>query len=979
MAKKEATAKVASGKTLVIVESPTKAKTIRKFLGKEFIVESCMGHVRDLPQSAKDIPEKFKKQPWATLGVDVDHGFEPIYTIPKNKTKIVKLLKDSLEGVTELILATDEDREGESISWHLVEALKPKVPYRRMVFNEITKEAILSALKEKRSIDINLVRAQEARRILDRLVGYTISPLIWKKVAYGLSAGRVQSVAVRLIVEREHERIQFKKSVYWGIDAENEKDSLAFYSRLLSYKGKRVATGKDFDAETGALLKDKATEVMHLDEARANEVKTSIQGQAWKVVEAEEKPTSRKPPAPFITSTLQQESNRKLGLSARETMQVAQNLYEHGLITYMRTDSTFLSQQALTAARERILGLYGKEYLPDEPRTYEGKKVKGAQEAHEAIRPSGTEFPTPEETGLTGMPFRLYELIWKRTMASQMVNARQKQVSIRLEAGQAIFSASGMTIEFPGFLRAYVEGSDDETASLEEREVRLPNLKVGDTVKCLKVEPMEHETKPPARFTEASLVQTMEKEGIGRPSTYASIIGTIIDRGYVKKAGNALVPTFTAMVVANLLMKYLPQYVDLGFTSEMERSLDDIAGGELDHESYLKSVYFGAKGLKNQVETQEKKIDPDEARAINLEGLGALSFRVGRYGAYVCRKEGDGEACASLPEAQAPADITSEIANKLIDQKLNGTDALGKHPTTGEPIYVLTGRYGPYVQLGDATDKDAKPKRVSLPAGVLPEAVDIAQAVQLLELPKTLGAHPGTGKDIKAGLGRFGPYIVHDGDFRSITKTDNLFTIGLERALEMLSKPKMGRGKAAPLKELGKIPNSEEMVSVFSGKYGPYVKCGKTNVSLPEGVKPEDMTLELAFKMVLEKTGSPPEPSGEVAKSAKTANGASKKKKTAKAAKSEPEVSSAVVKAVPTKGKAASKTADKPVTKTASKTLAKAKSPAPKTTIQKPANTKVVTAGKAAPSRSPAKPAAKTVVVKSAANKPNEGKTVAKR
>ena len=853
MAKKEA-----AGKILVVVESPTKAKTIRKFLGKEYTVESCMGHVRDLPQSARDIPEKFKKQPWATLGVNVDEGFEPIYTVPKNKIKVIKTLKDKLDGASELILATDEDREGESISWHLVEALKPKVPYRRMVFNEITKEAILDALKEQRKIDTNLVQAQEARRILDRLVGYTISPLLWKKVAYGLSAGRVQSVAVRLIVERENERLRFHKSVYWNLEAENEKDKVKFGSRLITYKGKRVAVGKDFDSATGKLFADKAKEVIQLDGPAAESAKKEVAGQPWKVVEAEEKPVSRKPPAPFITSTLQQEANRKLGLSAREAMQVAQNLYEHGFITYMRTDSTFLSQQALLASREKILALYGKEYLPDEPRTYEGKKVKGAQEAHEAIRPAGTDFLTPEETGLSGIQLRLYDLIWKRTMASQMVNSRQKQVSVRFEAGAAVFAASGMSIEFPGFLRAYVEGSDDETAALEEKEVRLPALKVGDHVQCLKIDAVEHETKPPARYTEASLVQTMEKEGIGRPSTYASIIGTIIDRGYVKKMGNALSPTFTAMVVAKLLMQHLPQFVDLGFTSEMERSLDDIAGGDLDQQNYLKAIYFGSKaraGLKAQVEQQDEKIDPTEARSIRLLGLEELDFRVGRYGAYVCRKDGEGEVCASLPETQAPADITREIANKLIDQKINGSDALGKHPETGEPVYVLTGRYGPYVQLGDATDENVKPKRASLLAGMEPEKVSLEQALQLLSLPRLLGLNPGTEKEIKAGLGRFGPYIVHDGDFRSIPKTDNLFTITLERALEIMSKPKTGRGRASPLKELGKPDGSSDMVSVFSGKYGPYIKYGKVNVSVPDGIKPEELTLEAALKLLEAKIG----------------------------------------------------------------------------------------------------------------------------
>ncbi len=899
MAKKDG-----AGKILVVVESPTKAKTIRKFLGKEYIVESCMGHVRDLPQSAKDIPEKYKKQPWAKLGVDVDHDFDPIYTIPKNKTKVIKTLKDKLEGADQLILATDEDREGESISWHLVEALKPKVPFKRMVFNEITKEAIISALKQTRQIDSNLVKAQEARRILDRLVGYTISPLLWQKVAFGLSAGRVQSVAVRMIVEREHERLRFKKSIYWGVEADNEKDSVKFGSRLVSVDGKRAATGKDFDSETGALLKDRVGEVVQLDGPAAEKVTKAVAGQAWKVIEAEEKPMSRKPPSPFITSTLQQEANRKLGLSAREAMQVAQSLYEQGFITYMRTDSTFLSEQALTASRKRILALYGKEYLPDEPRKYEGKKVKGAQEAHEAIRPSGTEFPTPDETGLSGMQFRLYELIWKRTMASQMVNSRQKQVSVRFQVANAVFGASGMTIEFPGFLRAYVEGSDDEMGALEEKEVRLPNLKVGDTVKVIDVRSTEHETKPPARFTEASLVQTMEKEGIGRPSTYASIIGTIIDRGYVKKMGNALAPTFTAMVVAKLLMQHLTQYVDLGFTSEMERSLDDIASGDLDQLKYLKSVYFGEKGLKKTVETQEKKIDPDEARSIKFDGLKDLSFRVGRFGAYVCRPDKNaesGEVCASLPESQAPADITHEIANKLIDQKINGSDALGKDPKTGEPVYVLTGRYGPYVQLGDATGENAKPKRASLPPGTQPENVTFPMAMQLLELPRNLGANPGTGKEIKAGLGRFGPYVVHDGDFRSIPKTDDLFTITLARALELISKPKTGRGRAAPIKELGKIAGLDEIVAVYSGKYGPYIKCGKTNVSLPDGMKPEDVTLEIAVGLVTAKTGEAPG-----AESGSKKKSGSKGEKSAKAAstKTTRAASKAKAKASKSEGKA---------------------------------------------------------------------------
>ncbi len=859
-------------KRLVIVESPTKAKTIRKFLGKEFIVESCMGHVRDLPQSAKDIPEKFKKQPWANLGVNVEQEFEPIYCIPKTKTKIVKDLKDKLKNVDELILATDEDREGESISWHLMEVLGPKVPVKRMVFHEITKEAIQGALKEFRDVDVNLVRAQEARRILDRLVGYTISPLLWKKVAYGLSAGRVQSVAVTLISQREHERLKFKKSQYWGVAAKNEKDKVAFESKLLSWKNKRVATGRDFDGVTGELLSDKKDQVVHLKEKTAEELLKGIQGKAWKVSDVEEKPISRKPAPPFITSTLQQESNRKLGLSSRETMELAQKLYERGFITYMRTDSTNLSQQAIDAARACILDLYGKTYVPAEPRLYTGKKAKGAQEAHEAIRPAGTAFVKPDDTGLSGGMFRLYDLIWKRTVASQMVNAQQKQVSVKFEVGDTVFSASGMTIEFPGFLKAYVEGQDDPEGALDEREVRLPNLKKGDSVDCADIKITEHETKPPARYTEATLVQTMEKEGIGRPSTYASIIGTIQDRGYVRKVGNALVPTFTALVVSKLLSQHLPDFVDLGFTSQMERSLDDIAAGDTDYVKYLTSVYFGGRGLKEQVETQDKVIKGEESRQIQLSGLDGLVFRIGRYGAYVCRDGGEGEeVCASLPDNQFPGDITSDMANKLIDQKINGTDALGKCPDTDLPVYVLTGRYGPYVQLGEAEDvnEGTKPKRMAVPPNILPESVTLELALKLLELPKTLGAHPDTGKDIKKGLGRFGPYVVHDGDFRSIPKTDDLFAVDFKRALELFAQPKKMRGRSQALKEFGAHPTTGENIQVLSGKYGPYIKYGKKNISLPEDAKVEEFELKDALSLIEDKMGKEEAPTEKPAKKAK--------------------------------------------------------------------------------------------------------------
>jgi DNA topoisomerase-1 len=842
-----------TGRKLVIVESPTKAKTIRKFLPKEFTVESCMGHVRDLPQSSKDIPEKFKKEKWANLGVNVNKDFAPIYTVPKSKTKIVKTLKDSLTDADELILATDEDREGESISWHLLELLKPRVPFKRMVFHEITKEAIQGALNEFRDVDENLVRAQEARRILDRLVGYSISPLLWKKVTYGLSAGRVQSVAVRLISEREHERLRFKRAHYWSLTGANQKDGVAFESRAFTLDGKRVATGRDFDQKTGQLLPDKAATTTWLTEEEATRWQKALAGQPWVVSEVEEKPISRKPAAPFITSTLQQEANRKLGLTSRETMELAQKLYERGFITYMRTDSTNLSTQAIAAARETIEKMYGARYLPAQPREYTGKKSKGAQEAHEAIRPAGTTFQVPEQTELVGGMMRLYELIWKRTVASQMTNAEQKLASVKIKVGDAVFSASGLTIEFPGFLKVYVEEKAEESSD-DEKDVRLPKLKVGDRIECSNVTTNDHETKPPARFTEASLVQTMEREGIGRPSTYAAIIGTIQDRGYVRKLGNALVPTFTALVVTKLLTESLPDYVDLGFTSEMERALDRVAEGDLDHIQYLNKIYFGDAGLKSKIEVQDKAINAETSRSIKLEGLDELNFRIGKYGAYVCRKsdtEERGEVCASIPDAQVPGDMTAEIANKLIDQKINGTDALGKDEASGLSVFVLTGRYGPYVQLGD---NDAeKLKRMALPANLPVEAVTLPLALALLELPKSLGPHPGTGKDVKKGLGRFGPYVVHDGDYRSIPRGEDIFTIELPRALELFAQPKRGRGRAAPLKELGVYAPTNEPVQVFSGKYGHYLKVGSKNISIGDHLKVDDLTLDAVKGLIEDK------------------------------------------------------------------------------------------------------------------------------
>ncbi len=854
---------------LVIVESPTKARTIKKFLGPDYHVESCMGHIRDLPQSAKDIPEKYKKEEWSRLGVNVEQDFDPIYCIPKNKTKVVRDLKNLLKDADELILATDEDREGESISWHLVEVLKPKVKTKRMVFHEITKPAIKKALEEFREIDMDLVRAQEARRILDRLVGYTISPLLWKKVAYGLSAGRVQSVAVRLISERETQRLKFKNAQYWGVYSRNNKDKKTFESRLWSYQGKKLATGKDFDADTGELISGKAGDILWLDQKLAEKIKDSVLKNPWVVQSVEEKPVSRKPAPPFITSTLQQEANRKLGLSAKETMQVAQKLYEQGHITYMRTDSNALSTQAIDAARMRIKELFGDKYLTPEPRTYKGKTAKGAQEAHEAIRPAGTEMLPPEETKLRGINLALYELIWKRTLASQLPNAQLKQVNARIAVGDAVFAASGQSVEFPGFLKVYVESTDEDSESKDEENSLLPQMKTGDTIECVGAEAKEHETKPPARYTEASLVQMMEKEGIGRPSTYASIISTIIDRGYVHKTGNALVPSFTAMIVSRLLNEHLPTYVDLGFTTEMENKLDDIASGDMNSHQFLKNVYFGKTGLKEQVETQEEQINPERARQIEFETLPNLSFRVGRYGAYVCRKSSGEEQCASLPDSQAPADITPADCDKLIDQKIKGADALGIDPETKEPVYVLTGRYGPYVQRGDASDENAKPKRTTLPAGLEPEDVTIEQALYLLSLPLNLGDHPSLGKEVRVGIGRFGPFVVCDGDFRSIPKGTSLFEVSFDFAMDLLSQPKKGRGRSAPLKELGQHPLTEEEMNVFNGRYGPYIKMGKINVSIPDDMEVDNVTKELAIELLADKLDEAKDKKGKKKKTSK--------------------------------------------------------------------------------------------------------------
>ncbi|HIK30360.1 MAG TPA: type I DNA topoisomerase [Oscillatoriales cyanobacterium M59_W2019_021] len=845
---------------LVIVESPTKARTIRKYLPADHQVEASMGHVRDLPQSASEIPAAVKKEKWAQLGVNVEADFEPLYVIPKDKQKVVKALKDALKQADELVLATDEDREGESISWHLLQVLKPKVPTKRMVFHEITEEAIRDALTNCRDLDEQLVHAQETRRILDRLVGYTLSPLLWKKVAPKLSAGRVQSVAVRLLVMRERERRAFRQGSYWDLKAALTQAKTPFDAKLVAVAGTKVATGADFDEATGKIAAGR--NVVLLDEEAAVALKDRLTGKPWTVTKLDERASTRKPAPPFTTSTLQQEANRKLRLSARDTMRIAQSLYENGYITYMRTDSVHLSEQAIQAARSCVEQKYGKAYLSPEPRQY-ATKSKGAQEAHEAIRPAGSHFRTPQETGLKDRELAVYDLIWKRTVACQMAEARQTFVTVDLQVEDAAFRSSGKRIDFPGFFRAYVEGSDDPDAALEDREVILPPLKVGDRPDCTEIEPIGHETQPPARFTEASLVKTLESEGIGRPSTYASIIGTIIDRGYAQTNGNALIPTFTAFAVSALLEKHFPDLVDLKFTAKMEDTLDRISTGDVQWLPYLRDFYLGDTGLETQVKERESQIDPSEAKAVELENLTA-KVRIGKYGPYL-EVENNGETLtASIPHNLTPADLDPEQVEVLLKQKTEGPDKLGLHPETGEPIYLLIGSYGPYVQLGDATEENPKPKRASLPKGKSLEDVTLEMAVGLLALPRLLGVHPETGNKIQASLGRFGPYVVHKkggeegkDDYRSLKAGDDVLTVTLERALELFAEPKKGGRRRAstktPLRELGAHPEDGKPVNLYEGPYGVYVKHQKTNAGLPEGESVETLTLEKALELLAAK------------------------------------------------------------------------------------------------------------------------------
>ena len=840
-------------KTLVIVESPTKAKTIRGFLPRGFQVNASMGHVRDLPNNASEIPASHKGEPWAKLGVNTADQFQRLYVVPKEKRKVVKELKEALKTADRLLLATDEDREGESISWHLLELLKPGIPVKRLVFHEITQEAIDRALAQPRDLDQNLVQAQEARRVLDRLVGYTLSPLLWKKVAYGLSAGRVQSVAVRLLVQRERLRLAFRSGSYWDLKARLEHQQQGFEARLTHVAGTRIATGADFDQNTGGIKA--GLKVRLLEEKDAQVLKEATARQPWRVTQVQAKPATRRPVAPFTTSTLQQEANRKLRLPARQTMRMAQSLYEKGFITYMRTDSVHLSDQAVSAARRCVEEKFGADYLSPRVRQYTNKS-RNAQEAHEAIRPAGERFRTPRETGLDGGEFSLYELIWMRTVACQMADAKLTLLTVQLEVGEARFRATGKRIDFAGFFRAYVEGSDDPGAALETKEVLLPTLKEGDRPICRTVEALDHQTQPPARFSEAALVQRLEAEGIGRPSTYAAIIGTICDRGYAQLLANALIPTFTAFAVTALLEEHFPDLVDTGFTARMEGTLDEISQGQVQWLPYLEQFYRGEKGLEAEVAHQEQSIDPTTFRTVALEQLPCV-VRISKFGAYL-EAEHDGRSVkANLPPDMAPADLSPERVQELCQHKLSGPEALGTDPETGEPIYLLNGQYGPYLQRGEASDDQPKPKRASLPPGIEATSITLAEALNLLRLPRRLGDHPQEGR-VEAGLGRFGPYVVwHKGkgerDYRSIKGDDQLLTITLERALELLAVPKPGRGKRTPLRELGPHPDDGEQVAVFSGPYGQYVKHGKLNCSLPEGTTAEAVTLAEAVGLLAAK------------------------------------------------------------------------------------------------------------------------------
>ncbi|MFF3553683.1 type I DNA topoisomerase [Streptomyces tsukubensis] len=879
------------GRRLVIVESPAKAKTIKGYLGPGYVVEASVGHIRDLPNGAAEVPEKYTGEV-RRLGVDVEHDFQPVYVVNADKKAQVRKLKEQLAQSDELYLATDEDREGEAIAWHLLEVLKPKVPVHRMVFHEITKDAIREAVANPRELNQRMVDAQETRRILDRLYGYEVSPVLWKKVMPKLSAGRVQSVATRLVVERERERRAFRSAEYWDLTgtfatgrAGDPSDPSSLSARLAAVDGRRVAQGRDFGPD-GQLKGAAAGQVLHLDEANARALAAALENAAFSVRAVESKPYRRSPYAPFRTTTLQQEASRKLGFGAKATMQVAQKLYENGFITYMRTDSTTLSDTAVAAARAQVTQLYGADYLPDRPRTYAGK-VKNAQEAHEAIRPSGDRFRTPAETGLSGDQFRLYELIWKRTVASQMKDAVGNSVTVRIagtasDGRDAEFTASGKTITFHGFMKAYVEGADDPNAELDDRERRLPQVGEGDALRADEITADGHATKPPARYTEASLVKELEEREIGRPSTYASIIGTILDRGYVFKKGTALVPSFLSFAVVNLLEKHFGRLVDYDFTAKMEDDLDCIARGEAQAVPWLKRFYFGEGAPHKGSAAEAGNGDGDhlgglkalvtdlgaiDAREISSFPVGdGIVLRVGRYGPYIERGEKDteGHQRADVPDDLAPDELTVEYAEELL-AKPSGDFALGKDPASGHEIVAKDGRYGPYVTeiLPEGTPKTGKnavkPRTASLFKSMSLDTVTLADALKLMSLPRVVGAD-AEGVEITAQNGRYGPYLKKGTDSRSLETEDQLFTITLEQALAIYAQPKQ-RGRAAakpPLKELGTDPVSERPVVVKDGRFGPYVTDGETNATLRTGDSVETITPERGYELLAEKRAKGP-------------------------------------------------------------------------------------------------------------------------
>ena len=881
MAKK---ASNSGGKSLVIVESPAKARTIGKYLGKDFTVEASIGHIRDLPQGSKEVPEEFKKESWSYLGVNVEDRFTPIYIIPAGKKQQVAKLRSALKDAKDLYLATDEDREGEAISWHLHEVLKPKVPVKRLVFHEITKEAIQEAIENPREIDDGLVRAQEARRILDRLYGYDVSQLLWKKVGRGLSAGRVQSVSVRLIVERERQRMAFHSATYWDLLGTFAAEaSEEFQATLVSVDGRKIPSGKDFDSSTGKIKDDS---LYMLDEAGAKALDERLRSAKFKVLSVESKPYTRKPAPPFTTSTMQQEANRKLGFTARRTMNAAQSLYENGHITYMRTDSTNLAQVAVDAARDLVNSEYGNDYLPEKPRTY-SNKVKNAQEAHEAIRPAGHPFELPGtlKGSLNSDEYRLFEMIWKRTIASQMVDARGHNTTIMIEGDGAIFRVSGRTIDFPGFLRAYVEGSDNPNAELADRETILPSVQEGQPVDCRDLQATDHTTQPPSRFTEASLTRELEDKGIGRPSTYASIIDTIQARDYVFKKGNALVPTWTAFAVTRLLEEHFGSLVDYQFTAQMEDLLDSISRREADSVDYLQNFYFGNEpGLKAKLAAKTEEIDP---RVMSRFPVGTptegehreeIVLRVGKFGPFVEQ----GERKASLPEGMAPDELTLERAVELLEQGARDDEPLGVCPDTHKPVFLKVGRFGPYVQRGTPED-DEKPKNASLLKGMTPDDITLEVALKLLTLPRTLGGHPELKAPVVSQNGRFGPYISCGKETRSLPADLSPIEVTFEKALELLAQPKTrGRGAAKePLKVFEASPVTEEPIKLLEGRYGPYVTDGETNASLPKGTTPEELTFDQAVVLLAERAAK----GGTKKKKKKSAKKATKKAPKKKAAK----------------------------------------------------------------------------------------------